>query len=192
MDSRRAHTQRGFSHRILSQIPDFSYDARQLDFQFVPLLFGQQARDSYLQITLPVYRLSGLYDRTIMPILALLNFVAITCLPRNFASATASTETMLSIAFVQVAIRLTIDSHLPSVGYEIKMQTVMNQCFWCICALVIESNVVFFLVTKRGWKIHHTDRMDLVTAIVGMAYTAYILALYYDKHWKGAEAMAKK
>lgn len=176
------------------QIPDFSYDPNDLDFSFVPLHFGQQSfpSDAYLQITLPVYRLSGLYDRTIMPILALLNFVAITCLPRNFASATASTETMLSIAFVQVAIRLTIDSHLPSVGYEIKMQTVMNQCFWCICALVMESNLVFFLVTKRGWKIRVTDRMDLVMAVLGSLYTLYILALYYDKHWMGAKAMARK
>jgi len=111
-------------------IPDFTYEPNELSFAFVPLLFGSgkrlTERDRYLQVELPVYRSSGHYDRSIMPILALLNIVAITCLPRNFDSATASTETMLSIAFVQVGIRLTIDSRLPSVGYQIKFQKVIS------------------------------------------------------------------
>lgn len=109
-------------------IPDFVYNPNELFFSFVPLYFGSgkhlTERDRYLEVQLPVYRSSGHYDRSIMPILALLNIVAITCLPRNFDSATASTETMLAIAFVQVGIRLTIDSRLPSVGYQIKIQKV--------------------------------------------------------------------
>lgn len=164
-------------------VPDFTYNPNELSFAFVPLMFGtgKQAkeRDRYLQVELPVYRLSGHYDRTIMPMLALLNIVAITCLPRNFNSASASAEIMLSIAFVQVGIRLTIDSRLPSVGYPIKMQRVLNKCFWLLCSLVLESNVVFFFVTKRGWKIAMTDRLDMMVACMGLSYTAYILVLYY-------------
>jgi hypothetical protein len=163
-------------------IPDFYYDKQALSFSFVPLRYGSSkyaAKDCYLQVELPVYRLSGHYDRSIMPILALLNVVAITCLPRNFASATASTETMLSIAFVQVGIRLTIDSRLPSVGYQIKMQKVLNQCFWLLCGLVLESNLIFFLVTKRGWQIATTDQIDWAVAGLALLYTVYILILYY-------------
>jgi len=184
-------------------IPDFDYDAKELSFSFLPLEYGAagrkssgnsssrksnnknssstaDGRDQYLQVQLPVYRVSGHYDRSIMPILALLNIVAITCIPRNFSSATASTETLLSIAFVQVGIRLTIDSRLPSVGYPIKMQKILNHAFWMICGLTLESNVVFFLVVKRGWQIDTTDRIDCFAAVVALLYNAYLLAIYYS------------
>jgi len=167
-------------------IPDFNFDAKDLSFTFPPLEYGARnntrkatKKDQYLQVQLPVYRVSGHYDRSIMPILALLNVVAITCIPRNFSSATASTETLLSIAFVQVGIRLTIDSRLPSVSYPIKMQKILNHAFWMICALALESNVVFFLVIKRGWEIATTDVIDGISAIVALVYTGYILVLYY-------------
>lgn len=119
-------------------VPDFGFDPNNLRFQFIPLMFGgwkehekspRENRDLFLQVTLPVYRQSGHYDTSILPMLVILNIIAITCLTRNFASATAATEIMLSIAFVQVGIRLTLDSRLPSVGYQIKMQKVMN---WCV------------------------------------------------------------
>lgn len=172
-------------------VPDFSHD--ELKFEFVPLTFGQEclrrsvsevrserkARDTFLQVSLPVRRQSGHYDKSIMPILAMLNIVAITCLPRNFDSATASTETILSIAFVQVGIRLTIDSRLPSVGYQIKMQRILNMSFWLLCFLVLESNVVFTLVTKMGWEITTTDWIDLISACISLMFTVHILLSYY-------------
>ena len=112
-------------------VPDYGFDPDGLDFQFRPLMHGssssgrrrkdQHQRDVYLQVTLPVHRQSGYYDKSILPMLVTLNIIAITCLTRNFASATAATEIMLSIAFVQVGIRLTLDNRLPHVGYQIKM-----------------------------------------------------------------------
>jgi hypothetical protein len=172
-------------------VPDFSRD--DLKFEFVPLTFGHERlirypseirgkrkiRDTFLRVSLPVCRQSGHYDKSIMPILAMLNIVAITCLPRNFDSATASTETILSIAFVQVGIRLTIDSRLPSVGYQIKMQRILNMSFWLLCFLVLESNVAFFLVTKMGWEITTTDWIDLVSACISFMFTFHILLSYY-------------
>ena len=185
-------------------IPDFDYSASELSFCFLPLEYGvgrsssskmtaapPGSRDRYLQVQLPVYRVSGHYDRSIMPLLIVLNIVAITCIPRNFDSATASTETLLSIAFVQVGIRLTIDSRLPSVGYPIKMQKVLNHAFWMICALALESNVVFFLVTKRGWKISTTDRIDLLAAVVALLYTVWIVTLYYSFERRTTKATTK-
>ena len=172
-------------------VPDFSRD--ELKFEFVPLTFGHErlirypseirakrkVRDTFLQVSLPVHRQSAHYDKSIMPILAMLNIVAITCLPRNFDSATASTETILSIAFVQVGIRLTIDSRLPSVGYQIKMQRILNMSFWLLCFLVLESNVTFTLVTKVGWEITTTDWIDLVSACISFMFTVHILLSYY-------------
>jgi hypothetical protein len=173
-------------------VPDFSHG--DLKFEFVPLSFGRErllrrsasevrreskARDTLLQVSLPVRRQSGHYDKSIMPLLATLNIVAVTCLPRNFDSATASTESILSIAFVQVGIRLTIDSRLPSVGYQIKMQRILNTSFWLLCFLVLETNIVFFLVKKRQWKVATTDWIDLAAASVSVLFTVHMLLSYY-------------
>ena len=83
--------------------------------------------DVFLQVSLPVFRQSGHYDKSILPVLVMLNIIAISCLARNFNSASASAELMLGIAFVQVGIRLTLDSRLPSVGYQIKMQVSLGR-----------------------------------------------------------------
>ena len=162
-------------------IPDFKCQ-RDLQFEFSPMPMGQST-DTCLQVKLHVLRESRHYDRNIMPLLALLNIVAISCLVRNFASATASTETMLSIAFVEVGIRLTIDSRLPGVGYQIKIQSVLNQCFFLLCALVLETNFVFWLVKKRGWSVPTTDWIDFYVALVALAYTANVW-MYYYHDWK--------
>lgn len=175
-------------------VPDFGFDPGDLRFRFVPLMFGgckessssrEDKRDVYLQVTLPVHRMSGHYDTSILPMLVMLNVIAITSLTRNFASATAATEIMLSIAFVQVGIRLTLDSRLPSVGYQIKMQNVMNCCFWLLSGLVLESNTVFFLVRKRGWEIHTTDKIDLGAACVALVYNIYIIVTYFRGRGSG-------
>ena len=162
-------------------IPDFRFTRDGFKFEFVPFSMGEKQRneDKCLQVRLTVFRQSRHYDMNIVPLLGVLNVVAISCLPRNFDSATASTESMLSIAFVEIGIRLTVDSRLPSVPYQIKMQRVMNRCFWLICFLVLESNVNFFLVKKRGWEIATTDKIDLVAAIIGLIYTIDILTSYY-------------
>lgn len=164
--------------------PDFSFDPNDLGFEFVPLMYGvgssAREKDRYLQVTLPVVRESGHFDKSIIPILIVLNIIAISCLPRNFDSATASTETMLSIAFVQVGIRLTVDSRLPSVGYQIKMQRVLNHCFWLLSLLVLESNTIFFLVMKRGWDRDFTDDIDSGFAFLAFTYNLYIMIIYYS------------
>ena len=170
-------------------IPDFSFTPSDLRFQFLPSTYGgrcrkpsirEEERDVFLQVTLPVYRQSGHYDTSILPILVMLNIVAISCLARNFGSASASTELMLGIAFVQVGIRLTLDSRLPSVGYQIKMQKVMNCCFWLLCGLVLESNMIFFLVKKRGWDTDTTDQLDLAAGCLALVYNFYIIITYFQ------------
>mmetsp|Transcript_24158 Transcript_24158/g.35802 ORF Transcript_24158/g.35802 Transcript_24158/m.35802 type:complete len:508 (-) Transcript_24158:225-1748(-) len=175
------------------RVPDFVFNANDLSFDMLPLLSfgGNNSRkqpahltsscDCFLQVTLPVVRESCQFDRSTFPILIALNIIAVSCMPRNFGSPTASTETMLAIAFVQVGIRLTVDSRLPGVGYQIKMQQVMNQCFWLICALVLESNVVFFLVIKLGFDEYDPQilALDIGTAIFALLYNFRINRIYW-------------
>ena len=130
-------------------VPDFGFEASDLQFEFLPLTYGRTWKnkttglqinrklsedgggggelDVFLQVSLPVFRQSGHYDKSILPVLVMLNIIAISCLARNFNSASASAELMLGIAFVQVGIRLTLDSRLPSVGYQIKMQVSLGR-----------------------------------------------------------------
>lgn len=111
-------------------IPGFHYKKDSLGFSMVPQKFGSgdhQQTDECLQVKLTVFRDAGHYDKNVMPLMILLNIVAITCLPRHFANNTGSTELMLSIAFVEIGFRLSIDNSLPSVGYQIKMQQILNK-----------------------------------------------------------------
>jgi hypothetical protein len=73
-------------------VPDFAFDKESLLFEFAPLMHGgwsnsTKDRDVYLEVTLPVMRQSQHYDASILPMLIMLNIIAITCLTRNFASA---------------------------------------------------------------------------------------------------------
>lgn len=73
-------------------VPDFAFDKTSLLFEFIPLMYGgwnysTKDRDVFLQVTLPVRRQSQHYDTSILPMLIMLNIIAITCLTRNFASA---------------------------------------------------------------------------------------------------------
>ena len=56
---------------------------------------------------------------------------------------------------------------------------VMNNCFWLLSGLVLESNIVFFLVMKLGWDISSTNKLDLLTAFVALVYNLYIVIMYY-------------
>ena len=65
-------------------IPDF-IKSNELIFEFVPFQFGsslQHNHDLFLQVKLPVFRESGHYDTNIMPLMAVMNIVAVTCLTR--------------------------------------------------------------------------------------------------------------
>jgi hypothetical protein len=172
-------------------IPGFKFRQNGLEFDFVPH-YGSSARaDSCLEVMLRVFRDSGYYDKNVTPLMLLLNIVAISCIPRTFAPNTASTELLLNIAFVEIGFRLFIDNHLPSVGYQIKMQRILNQCFWLLMFLALEGNLVYILVEYAGHAEESFDRLHLLVAIIALSYTAYIGVWYYrdkivfDKQIKG-------
>mmetsp|Transcript_26857 Transcript_26857/g.41125 ORF Transcript_26857/g.41125 Transcript_26857/m.41125 type:complete len:433 (-) Transcript_26857:1201-2499(-) len=162
-------------------IPGFHYKKDSLSFRFIPTRFGSvnQRADTCLEVKLTVFRDSGHYDKNIMPLMILLNIVAITCLPRHFSPNTGSTELMLSIAFVEIGFRLFIDGRLPSVGYQIKMQQILNRCFWLLMLLAIESNMVYILVTFFKWKREPTIWIDVFAGALALAYTIYMFIWYY-------------
>ena len=126
-----------------ARVPDFTFNPQEgLDFQFVPLSFGgsalpmgsddkskqQEQQDCSLEVRLRVKRDSGYYDKNIMPLIGLLNVVAVS-IPLSLECTYFFQRglMLLNITFVQIGIRMNVDKHLPSVGYQIKMQKVLNQ-----------------------------------------------------------------
>ena len=173
------------------RIPDFTIinPNNQMDFEFIPLDYGSRSTtkktsDHCLRIRVKVRRESGHYDKNVMPLLGILNVVAVSCLCRNFAGSTASTELIMSICFVEIGFRLSIDSRLPSVGYQIKAQRVLNGFFWILLFLALETNLVYHLVISRGWdrlewSLYSVVWIDLLAAAVSLAGTARFLIIYY-------------
>jgi hypothetical protein len=133
------------------KVPGFSYEPEEgLQFEFLPIEFGQQrglpeARDQCLQVKLRVTRESSYYDRNIVPLLVALNTVGVCTLAATVESFGARGEMILACAFVEIGIRMTVDSRLPVVGYQIKMQWVLNNFFFGLLFLVMESSIAYLL-----------------------------------------------
>jgi hypothetical protein len=118
-------------------IPEFRYSQQDgLAFQLDSLRHGPREsgwrgnKDQCLYVSLRIMRDSSYNDKNITPLLEQLNSVAV-----SIAIALPAEEAfqpgliMLNIAVVEIGIRITINSRLPSVFYQIKMQRILNKYF---------------------------------------------------------------
>jgi hypothetical protein len=161
------------------KVPGFNHGDRTLEFEFLPLQFGAErdpmARDECLQVKLRVRRESSYFDRNIIPLLACLNTVAVSTLALQAREFGARGEMILATSFVEIGIRMTVDSRLPVVGYQIKMQFVLNNFFFGLMFLVLESSLVY-LLQDAGY-IHSAifyDRLAAITEVIHMIATLYV------------------
>lgn len=187
-----------------ARVPGFSYDQEEgLSFEFVPLSMGadslplgaaqnneeKQQQDSCLEVRLRVKRDSGHYDKNIMPLLGLLNVVAVT-IPLSLEGIYFFQRALLlmNITFVQIGIRMNVDKHLPSVGYQIKMQRIMNHFFFSLLALVLESSLVYILHDQMNWSLSATHRIDKLAATASFSHIVLTWAFYYSEAVMGCGA----
>lgn len=84
----------------------------------------------------------------------------------------------LNIAFVEVGLRMALDNRLPCVGYQIKLQRILNFFFYSILSIVLESSVLKFLIENGEWSVEATRRVDFVWACFLMANQAYLHLVY--------------
>mmetsp|Transcript_11374 Transcript_11374/g.24635 ORF Transcript_11374/g.24635 Transcript_11374/m.24635 type:complete len:480 (+) Transcript_11374:105-1544(+) len=169
------------------KIPEFHYDENGLEFELIPLKHGsslQSLRDQdyYLSVKLRVKRDSGYYDKNIMPLLSILNLVSISILTLNADDYFQRGLMSLNIAFLEVGLRMTLDSHLPSVGYQIKMQRILNFFFYSILWIVLESSILKFLVENEICSLSFTRKIDLVMAIFLLCNQLYLHLVYVSFH----------
>lgn len=175
-----------------------------LQFNLMPLKFGKNsANDQYLSVALRVQRDSGYYDRNIIPLLAALNVVGISTLalsPNRFGSrGQIIVATAVSVAFfvfffklfaspihwlpkfAEVGLRMTLDSRLPVVGYQIKMQVVLNNFFFGLLFLVIGSSVNYLVfVSSNGTEPTICTYIDLCLALIEALHIVLSLAVYFE------------
>ena len=172
-------------------IPGFRHNReRGLNFQFCPLdhgLFDQHApgetTDQYLKVSLNILRESGYYDNNIVPILALMNVVAISVLTFDDTEFFYRALITLNIAFVQMGMRMTADNHLPMVEYEIRLQRILNEFFVVLMMLVLEANLVYVLTTYHDVPRRGTKALDWITGTLAILHNIRLTFRYYNsKH----------
>jgi hypothetical protein len=165
-------------------IPEFSYNEKKgLDFAFLPLNHGPgggtygNEEEQCLTVKLRVHRNSYYYDRNVVPLLGMLNLVAITITALGSDEFFERALLTLNIAFVEISIRMTTDKHLPSVAYQIKLQRLLNEYFFGLLFLVLESNLVYEL--HRSGYGHFNTWIDAFAAGSVFAHNAFSLHHYY-------------
>mmetsp|Transcript_672 Transcript_672/g.843 ORF Transcript_672/g.843 Transcript_672/m.843 type:complete len:448 (+) Transcript_672:171-1514(+) len=166
------------------RIPEFMHDnVKGLTFGFPPLNHGPGGigTDVCLEVKLRIFRESHYYDYNIMPLLGLLNLVAISTLfiePQDFFQRALLT---LNIAFVEIGIRMTTDQRLPQASYQIKLQRILNEYFVGLLCLVLEGNIVY-VMNQHGFT-KHMRYLDVLAAVLMLTHNSYtLIGYYYDAH----------
>ena len=161
-------------------IPEFGFNRKKgLQFSFHSLDHGpggEESHDTFLQVKLRVLRNSSYYDRNVMPLLGFLNFVAITITALEAQDFFQRGLLILNTTFVQLSQRMAADSKLPSAAYQIKMQRILNEYFFGLLILVLESLIVYEMA---DFGIQWTRFVDASAALLVFSHNAYTLITYY-------------
>jgi hypothetical protein len=163
------------------KVPGFSYGSKELQYEFKALAFGVEGegdcRDKCLLVKLRVKRESTYYDRNIIPLLAALNTVAVSTLALHPNKFGARGQMILATSFVEIGIRMTVDSHLPVVGYQIKIQWVLNNFFFGLLFLVIMSSIAY--VTQAHGLEEEAIYVDRFAAVFELLHMMVTLLVYF-------------
>jgi hypothetical protein len=133
--------------------------------------------DMCLDVKLRVLRNSSYYDRNIMPLLGMLNFVAVSITALDDKDFFQRALLTLNIAFVEIGMRMTADSKLPTASYQIKMQRILNEYFFGLLFLVLESLLVYEM-QRYGFR--HTGIIDWCAALAVFSHNTLTLYAYYS------------
>ncbi|KAG7339845.1 hypothetical protein IV203_028306 [Nitzschia inconspicua] len=131
--------------------------------------------DYILRVSVTALRESGYYDQNIVPLVALLNVVAVSVLTFQDSDFFHRALITLNIAFVEMSIRMTADSHLPSVGYQIRLQRILNEWFVILMMLLLEGMLVFVMRNYLEIDESYTKAFYWITAISAFGHNMKIL-----------------
>lgn len=137
--------------------------------------------DTSLMVSVKVSRDSGYYDRNIIPLLVLLNLVAACLLLLDPDKLFQRGLLLLNVSFLEINLRMIVDRNLPSVGYQIKMQTTVNKFLYSTLSLVFESALVYVLVKEFEWSFSNALKIDLLAAVCTLFNIGKISYDYYSR-----------
>jgi len=177
-------------------VPGFRISDRGLEFELAPIEHGNMSvstprvgvpgwnpkhdQEFCVRTKIRVKRNSSYYDRNIMPLLDILNLVSISILVSLDANNFFQRGLLcLNIAFVEVGLRTSLDARLPTVGYEIKMQKLLNSFFFSILYIVLESAAMKVLIENHHWPVERTRIIDRVVAFLLLVNQLYLRAVIY-------------
>jgi hypothetical protein len=146
-------------------------------------------QDYYLRVSVTVLRESGYYDQNIVPLVAMLNVVAVSVLTFQDSEFFYRALITLNIAFVEMSIRMTADSHLPSVGYQIRLQRILNEWFVILMLLVLEGMIVFVLRIYFDIDEAYTKALDWITAVLALGHNIVTVLAYYRSKREAREQL---
>jgi len=176
---------KGFLVNLL-RVPGFVYN-RGLEVGMIQANEGA-ASEIFVVAKLTIARESGFYDTNIVPLLCMLTVAAVCTLSLGPKFFPARGIMLLSIAFLQIGLRMTMEPRLPDVGYEINIQQVMREFLMTILIMVIESGLVFYLSNGGLSFISEINQdkvllygriIDLVTAIFVILRIVLLAGFYY-------------
>jgi len=169
-------------------IPEFMYNKKKgMSFDFAAIPFGNNTgyypgdeSEQCLEVSLDVCQDSGYYDTNIIPLFTIITLAAIAVIAAMDAEFFFQRGLLLlNCAFVEVGQRTTIDSRLPRVRYQIKMQRILNSFFYMLFFLEFESAFVYLLTKREGWSMEHTDIIDWIAILLALGNTFYLTHMYY-------------
>lgn len=171
------------------RVHDFEYNAgRGLQVGVYPLDIGvpnkpdEAPHELCVVAQLAVARESSYYDKNVVPLLCMITVVAASLLFLDAGHFFERGLMLLNIAFVQIGLRVSVDRYLPAVGYQVKMQEVMNQFLSIVFWLCLESGVLYHLT--KYYPEYFSDKnaglVDMISAVLVILYMVVITCVYYD------------
>lgn len=136
------------------------FERKGLKFNVLRKDYG--ALSQRMEFYIPIRRIhTPMHQNIVMPLL-LIHTIAIFSLAHPIKEVNSRVGSLLAIAFLEIGIRFTFDSKLPTVDYSIYIQQMVNCLLYTLLLLVIESYLLYFFIIR----IFEGEELQLIADII--------------------------
>jgi hypothetical protein len=109
---------------------------------------GRVIGGHFMRCRVPVRRQHAYFNQNILLPLFPLHICAILALVLPIEDFGGRSSVLLAVAFLEIGLRLSLDSRLPEVAASILIQKMVNVLFYTLLILTAESGVLYFLLVR--------------------------------------------
>ena len=120
------------------EVPGF-YFSKQLKFGKGRLSGGRCVNDRFMRFSFKARRKHAYFNEKILRPLLLIHAVAVLSLVLPIEEISGRISILFAVAFVEIGLRLSLDSRLPKVAYSILMQKMVNHLFYALLLLAARA-----------------------------------------------------